>query len=284
MTKDIETPALLRAGISWPAVSGGAFVAAAVSIMLISLGAGFGFSAVSPEAGNNPSAFTFTVWAAIWLIVVQWISSFFGGYLAGRLRAPLLSAHSREVMFRDTAGGFVAWAVAVVFTAAIIGSGAFSLAGSAGKASGHIAAAAVSKNTDMPSGYMLDALFRPAQPDNVTGNASEGKNPAPEAARILATAATGSISPQDRDYLTKLVAARTGTSAEDAGQRVDRAIAMENEAISKAKHAAELARKAAASLAFYTFFSMLVGAFIACVAGAIGGRQRDALQRTEAEF
>jgi len=45
--------------------------------------------------------------------------------------------------------------------------------------------------------------------------------------------------------------------------------------IAKAKQLANEARKAAASFAAYTFFAMLIGAFIASVAGAIGGRQRD---------
>jgi hypothetical protein len=43
----------------------------------------------------------------------------------------------------------------------------------------------------------------------------------------------------------------------------------------KAKAAAETARKASAKASFYLFFSMLIGAFIASAAGALGGRQRD---------
>ena len=43
----------------------------------------------------------------------------------------------------------------------------------------------------------------------------------------------------------------------------------------KAKQAADAARKASAKASFYLFFSMLIGAFIASTAGAIGGRQRD---------
>jgi hypothetical protein len=34
-------------------------------------------------------------------------------------------------------------------------------------------------------------------------------------------------------------------------------------------------RKASAKASFYFFFSMLIGAFIASAAGALGGRQRD---------
>ena len=42
-------------------------------------------------------------------------------------------------------------------------------------------------------------------------------------------------------------------------------------------NSADAARKTTAKASFYFFFSMLIGAFIASVAGAIGGRQRDLL-------
>jgi hypothetical protein len=42
----------------------------------------------------------------------------------------------------------------------------------------------------------------------------------------------------------------------------------------KAKQIADAARKASAAAAIYTFVSLLIGAFIASVSGAIGGRLR----------
>ena len=48
------------------------------------------------------------------------------------------------------------------------------------------------------------------------------------------------------------------------------------EAVTKAKQVADSARKASAMAAIYTFISLLIGAFIASVAGAVGGRLRDA--------
>lgn len=261
-----------RAGISWAAVLGGAIVATAVAVMLMALGSGLGLAWVSPVSGNNPSGMTFTVVTAIWLIVVQWISSFFGGYLAGRLRPVLADVDQREVMFRDTAAGFVAWAVAAVLVVGLVGSSASSVVGGMGKSAVTMVAGASGHASSDPGDYLLDTLFRDAQPD-----ASSSRQDAKiEAGRILATAATGSVTPADHDYLAQLVAARTGIAPEDAGKRVDQAIASENSAIAKARHVADIARKAVSSFALYTFFSMLVGAFIASVAGAIGGRQRDA--------
>ena len=43
-------------GVSWPAVAAGAFVAAALSLILLSLGTGLGFSAVSPWPNSGASA------------------------------------------------------------------------------------------------------------------------------------------------------------------------------------------------------------------------------------
>lgn len=268
-----------RPGISWEPVLGGALVATAVTVLLVALGSGLGFASVSPMSGDNPSATTFTALVAVWLLVVQWVSSFFGGYLAGRLRPASGALHRDEVTFRDTACGFVAWALASLFIVGMVSSGASSVIGGAGRALSSVASPAVGAATQAagastgdPSGILLDTLFRPTTP-SPTANAAESKA---EAGRILATGVTGDISQPDHDYLVQMVASRTGLSQADAGKRVDDVIAKEKQAVETAKKAADTARKTASSIALYTGFSMLVGAFIACVAGALGGRQRDA--------
>lgn len=266
-----------RPGISWGAVFGGAVVATAITIMLAAAGSAFGLAWVSPVSGDNPSPVTFTVVAAVWLIIVQWVASFFGGYLAGRLRPALPDVHRHEVTFRDTASGLVTWAVAALFTIGLVTSGAGSIAESVGKAVSSVGASmnASSSTTAVqpaaPSSYDLDRLFRPSR------NSAQSSSPQAkaEAGRILATAATGPVSQTDHDYLVQLVEAQTGLAPADASARVDQAISDENQMVAKAKQLANEARKAAASFAAYTFFAMLIGAFIASVAGSIGGRQRD---------
>ena len=59
-----------------------------------------------------------------------------------------------------------------------------------------------------------------------------------------------------------------GPSQADAQKRVD-------EVIAKAKADADAARKAGAYLSIFTAVSMLIGAFIAAAAAALGGRHRD---------
>src|ERR1035438_10481795 len=133
-------------GVSWPAVMGGAFVTAALSLILLSLGTGLGLSSISPWTNTGASASTIGAAAIVWVIMMQLIASAMGGYLAGRLRTKWVSIHSDEVYFRDTAHGFLAWAVAVVITAAFLASAAASMAGGAMQAGAPATGAAAMAN------------------------------------------------------------------------------------------------------------------------------------------
>ena len=94
--------------------------------------------------------------------------------------------------------------------------------------------------------------------------------------RILVSGATsGEIAPDDRTYLDQVVASRTGLSEADAKARVDATLKRIDDAKAAAKEAADTARKAASVAALAGALSLFVGAFCACVAAAIGGRQRD---------
>ena len=62
-------------GVSWGAVIGGAFVAAALSLILLALGAGFGLLSVSPWAPGENSLERFGVIAIIWFVATQIIAS-----------------------------------------------------------------------------------------------------------------------------------------------------------------------------------------------------------------
>jgi hypothetical protein len=86
---------------------------------------------------------------------------------------------------------------------------------------------------------------------------------------------TGDVSAADRSYVSQLVAARTGISQADALKRVDDVVAQLNVAQTKARQAVDAARKAAAAAALCTALAMLIGAFIACIAAALGGHERD---------
>jgi hypothetical protein len=192
---------------------------------------------------------------AIWLIIVQWVASGLGGYLTGRLRTKWVGVHTHEVFFRDTAHGFLAWAVAAVVGAAVLAAGASSLLSSG-------AHEGVSPGN--PSAYYVDSLFRSDLPNANTTD----QDVRAEANRILAIGIRSGVPTGDQAYLAQLVAARTGLSQADAEKRVA-------EVIANAKADADAARKAGAYLSIFIAVSMLIGAFIAAAAAALGGRHRD---------
>ena len=134
---------------------------------------------------------------------------------------------------------------------------------------------AMAGSRSSPMGYGVDKLFRPS-PGTAAGSEQNPADMHAEAMRIMANAMeTGAVPDADRSYLIGLVSARTGMSDAEAQKRVDDFIAGANEAEAKIKAKADVARKDAAEVSIYTALSMLIGAFIASVAAALGGRLRD---------
>jgi hypothetical protein len=260
-------PAAPKSAASWPSIIAGAFVAAGASLILVALGSGIGFASISPWPNHGASLTTFAITTAIWLILTQWISAAMGGYIAGRLRTRWIGTHAHEVFFRDTAHGLITWAVATMLVAAIAAVSLMSAAGTAARAAAEASAPV--------SAYTIDKLFRSSS--NGTAVAETRTDSAHmEAAHIVANAlATGSVPDADRAYLVEQVSARTGMSQAYAQTRVDSFVASVNEAQAKLKADADAAKKAAAQASIYLALSMLIGAFIASVSAALGGRIRD---------
>ncbi|HEY1756018.1 MAG TPA: hypothetical protein VGG72_11520 [Bryobacteraceae bacterium] len=250
-------------GVAWGAVIGGAFVAAALYFILLALGAGLGLSAVSPwsNSGASPSAVGDV--AIVWLIAIEIIASAMGGYLTGRLRTKWAVIHTDEVYFRDTANGFLAWAVALIISVTFLATGAASMVGSAA-----VSAPAVTGALN-PNPYYVDMLFRSNRP--VAQNASDSSDTAAQAEAwpILDNALRHKEVPAaDQSYLAGLVAAKTGMTASEADKRV-------SDVIADARQTEDAARKTTAHLLLWFFLALLMGAFSASYAATIGGRQRD---------
>jgi hypothetical protein len=268
-----ETPARNEAhssGVSWAAVFAGAFVAAALSLILLTLGTGLGLSSVSPWSGVGASASTVGMVAIFWLILNAGHKFFDGGYLAGRLRTKWAHVHTDEVYFRDTAHGFLMWAVGLVIAASFLATTATTMMGSAGRASGEsgpgiMAVAPESGRTPDPNEYYIDSLFRSTAAIPAANRAAVRD----EAGLIFANGLRqGTVPASDKTYLAQLVAARTGISEPEAERRVSNSFA-------EAQQAADTARKALAHLSLWLFVALLIGAFCASYAATIGGRQRD---------
>lgn len=255
-----QTPEANASGVSWSAVIAGSFVTAALYLILLSLGAGLGLSSISVWSNIGVSAATVGSASILWLIFAEIVSSSMGGYLAGRLRTKWTMIHSDEVYFRDTAHGFLSWCVALVITAALLGSAATAMIGSP---SGH--GPVETTVSHGPNDYFVDSLLRTgaANPQMDTASLHD------EVAIILASSLKhGGLSSDDKAYLDQVVTARTGMDQSDADKRVSNIYAT-------AREASETARKALAHTLLWIFIALLIGAFCASFAGTIGGRQRD---------
>lgn len=194
-TSDVEATQP-QSAVSWGAIVAGAAASAALSLILIILGVGLGLSSVSPWAFEGVSAETFGWASIIWLALTTIAASGLGGYIAGRLRTKWTALHGDETYFRDTAHGFLSWAVATLLAAGLLTSAIGGILGTGAKVVGATAGAAAStagglaavgagpaamaaQDGDMQ--YWTDALFR--------SNPGPAPMPALAPAAPLATAA-----------------------------------------------------------------------------------------------
>jgi len=164
-----------------------------------------------------------------------------------------VAVHTHEVYFRDTAHGFLVWAVGLVISAIFLSSMATSIAkeGLNNPASG-------------PHDYYVDSLFRSAQP--VSGDDAGARR---EATTILAAAlALPDIASDDRGRLVELVVARTGLDRSQAEARV-------TDVVNRDRLAIDELRKTTANSLYWLFAALIVGAFCGSFAATLGGKQRD---------
>jgi hypothetical protein len=292
--------------VAWGAIIAGAAAAASLSLILLILGTGLGLSSVSPWSQQGISAESFGKSTIVWLTLTQLVCAATGGYLAGRLRTRWADLNSDEVYFRDTAHGFLAWAVATLVTATLLASAIGSVVGSGIQAGSTMAAgvattaaatagAAAGMAPDDAGGsirYFVDAMLRrdmtATRPDAEAGGSTSvlpesarlSAEETSEIGRIFMNATRSEALPQDDvRYVGQIVAQRTGLSQQEAEKRVTdmyaRAQTTVAEAEETARAAADDARKASAYGALWLFASLLLGAFSASLAATFGGRLRD---------
>ena len=131
----------------------------------------------------------------------------------------------------------------------------------------------------LPVAYFVDLMFRPspgAPSAAASATSADRLGARAEASRILLTdLAAGPVPPADRDYLAQLVATNAGRPLPEAQQRVGDVLAQIDQAEAKAKAAADVARKAGVTTSLLMVLALVIGAFIASVSSALGGRLRD---------
>ena len=293
--------------VSWGAIFAGAAAAASLALMLLMLGAGLGLTSISPWENHGLAAGTVGIVAIAWLTFTQIVASGMGGYLAGRLRTKWVDTHTNEIYFRDTAHGFLTWAVALLVSAVLLTTTISSLIGGSAKVIGSVAGGATAtavnnagEGSSMLSKssmeYFTRSLFRasgstPAGNSNAPGNDGMAMNqPVPPKAETPAQLAevtgifansiySGALPKDDLTYVAQLVSQNTGISQQEAEQRVqavyNKAQANLKEAKDKAQQAADAARKTTSYVTLWSFISLLIGAFVASLCATYGGRQRD---------
>ncbi|MCC8400598.1 hypothetical protein LJ655_01595 [Paraburkholderia sp. MMS20-SJTN17] len=288
----------LSSAVSWGAILAGATGAAAFSLILLALGTGLGLSTLSPwTSPGGGSGKAFGVAAIVWICVTQILTSGLGGYLAGRLRRRWIAADADEIHFRDTAHGFLSWAAATLFTAAVLTTALAGLVHAGSQASAPAANRAASLGEPLalqrgdaaaadrvwPVGYFVDSLFR--QPSAAAASAAPpvaaADAPRVEVTRIFlnSVAAHAPLAREDSAYVGRLIARQTGLAPQAAQARVDATYEQLQQKLDQlddaARAAADKARKAAIYASLWLFVSLLMGAFSASLAAAWGGRQRD---------
>lgn len=219
----------------------------------------------------------------MWLLVSQLIAYGVGGFVTGRLRTKWSDAAPDEVYFRDTAHGFLMWAVSVIIGLVLVGATTTSLVSGGTRA---VASLASSAATVAPQGvqagnrgglldYFTDVLLRPTDP----AAAPAQRDTRAEVSRIWAhSRVNGQVSDADRAYLVRLIAQRAGVDGASAQQRLTQIRTQFSQAVAqaeqKARDAADEARKGVALFSIWAFVALMSGAFVASFSATIGGRMR----------
>ena len=277
--------------VDWGAVLAGAFLAAALSFVLLTFGTAIGLSATSPWPNSGVSAKLLATLAVFWVMVQQIGALMVGGYVAGRMRDRWHEANQDEVEFRDGLHGGLVWAVGIVIGAALFLAAAGATARTTAEVAGK--AAVTAAGSANPTDPIIDTMLRPmttaqagsAAPGSAAGSTTPSASPSSAASRLAGTTdsnevraeiarilakstAAGEMSAQDRAYLAQLIAQRTGLSQQEAEKRVA-------DAINAAREAADKARRAAVLTGFVTAASLIISLGAACWAGIKGGNHRD---------
>jgi hypothetical protein len=242
----------------WPVVLGGAVAAGGASFTLNAFGAGIGLSLISTAPTWRDSSAVYWLIAGAFLLFVAIASFALGGYVAGRMRAPL-GLDPAETEFRDGMHGLATWGVAVLMSA-LLALGVVTTT-SATSPTGGNASQSVAGESIIAS--ELDELFRTGRViDDLTYRRAE-------AARILLKSSSHNGVPNtDRSYLTAITGIILGVPEAEARQRVDHAIAASAQALHRARVAAVLQ-------AFFVATALLVGAVVAWYAACEGGKDRE---------
>jgi hypothetical protein len=285
----LEPTARETSYVEWGPILAGAIAASALSFLLLTFGSAIGLSLTSPWPSSGARLWVVALAVGWWAVAVQIASFAAGGYLAGRMRSRWAES-SEESDFRDSAHGFMVWAVGVLFGGLLLaftGGAAIKTATQSAAliAGGATAGAANALWQSGPVDYAVDLLLRPEPRGTATPAAPPQPGPSAqrddqalrsEVGRIFAaTIQNREFSERDRDYLVRVIQTRTGLPEAEAQSRVDGAVNEARDLEIKAREQADKARRAAIITGFIAAASLLISLVAACYFAGIGGRHRN---------
>ncbi|MDF3022686.1 MAG: hypothetical protein K0R10_47 [Alphaproteobacteria bacterium] len=104
--------------VEWTSIAAGTMLAVALSLVMLQFGAAVGIADFDNMRTNIPSR-EHMIYGTIYALLVQLFAFTIGGYVAGRMRAPVAGSpiHEREV--RDGIHGVLVWATGTVVVAIV---------------------------------------------------------------------------------------------------------------------------------------------------------------------
>ena len=268
--------------ISWAAIFGGVILVIAVQLLLSMLGAGIGMSTVNINDGSTPGASSLGIGAGVWWVVTSCIALAFGGYVSA-LMAGI------AIRFDGVLHGLVTWGIATLLTFYLLTSAIGGVIGGGFSALGSVTSAAGSGISDaakpvaQATGISPDMVQQQAQaylqPTNQDPASMSPQDAQKAVATDLATYAKGGPDAAPaKAHIVSIMAAQQHISEADASKKFDDAQTKltntKNEAMQKAKDAADASASAASKTSFAGFGVLLLGAIAAALGGSLASQRR----------
>lgn len=257
--------------VSWGAIFAGVILALVTQLILNMLGIGIGAASVGPATGDNPSASTISIGAAVWFAISGIIAALVGGYTAGRLCGrPNETAAEWH--------GVATWALSTLIVFALLSTAVGGVIGGAYRAiAGSMSSVASVVGSTAPN------LVREADPfssiEQSLRTSLGGEDPAAlRDAAIAAMRAAVSGNQQDlqanREQAAQILARALKISADDARARVSQYEQQYRDVVDRARQtavqAADTTAKAVSRGALLGAIGLLLGALASWIGGRMG--------------
>lgn len=99
--------------IEWGTIAAGSVLAVAISLVLTQFGTAVGIADLDGMRSNIPTPSKLLL-GGVYVLIIQLLASSCGGYVAGRMRAPIIGSPISEREIRDGIHGLMVWATGTV--------------------------------------------------------------------------------------------------------------------------------------------------------------------------